>query len=82
MRPIDADSLLKKRILLYDGTEAIAVEDVENAPTLDVSQAVHAHWIPCVDHYECSRCRGEKLACYPYCTCGAIMDEEDGEQND
>ena len=59
------------------------------APTEDVQPVVHAHWIPTkcdspyLVSYRCSKCNKEVYVMnpnclqkeYPYCNCGAKMDE-------
>ena len=90
MRLIDADALSRK--LMYY-TEAImvyrqyAVEVLQNAPTVDAVEVVHAYWTgsrfnPMTDEYEeyCSHCCAWSPEYgKPYCpNCGAKMDG--GEQ--
>ena len=68
--------------------EAVRVT-LAGIPAADVAQVVHGHWIrvksydPRDNFYKCSICRrsinvicGEHLSDYPYCHCGAKMDEE------
>ena len=68
---------------------------IDRTPSEDVTPVVHAHWIyKCKfngnDEYTCSRCRrlvavstsvkrNHIDAVYPYCHCGAKMDEMKGE---
>lgn len=65
---------------------------VDKVPTADVAPVVHAHWVYegifyGNAEYTCSRCnrnavvytsveRSHVDAVYPYCHCGAKMDEE------
>lgn len=92
MRPIDADAAanavakLATPHLDANGNAIIllfaeALRDEKDFPTLDYAPVIHAHWIPCVSHYECSRCHNDEEFCEPYCHCGAKMDGKDGEQN-
>ena len=97
-RYIDADKLIEE----YKGNILTAqtdyaegcrdiIEDIKNAPTADVQEVKHAHWI-FTDHYgyyhtpiyECSNCQkmveDNFIHIHKYCLhCGAKMDEEDGE---
>ena len=64
---------------------------LQYAPAEDVAPVIHAHWIkrdkyvcdsdlkPIIktgEIYICSRCKLEEKREYPYCHCGAKMDEE------
>ncbi len=104
MRPIDADEVTKDLALFKYSTEYGEAEkayiralnkcsdEIEDAPTLDMKQVVHAHWIHDhdVEHYgirdgaywQCSSC-GRILKdsnWFSYCPiCGARMDGKDNE---
>lgn len=96
MRPIDADELKTcaieglEKAWPYGGISeytAVSVEDIDDAPTLDVEPVVHAHWVRSCNSwthdmykygstiYVCSKCRRYELCEEPYCNCGAKMDE-------
>lgn len=90
MRPIDADNLLKKVDIYFDGLPIVVhhdmVEFIKNAPTVDVAEVKHGEWTidkndPEHDTY-CSRC-GFVLddwiqgTLYSFCpNCGADMRKE------
>lgn len=85
MRPIDADVLLKKRFKVYDGTEAVGADDIENAPTLDCVPVVRCkdclfsqikHYLGDTDLY-CKRFHKFKLES-DFCSRGK---RKGGEQN-
>lgn len=66
-------------ILLLDTVPTISLEESKSHE----STCIHAHWIKCIDNaYKCSKCghvTGKFLPgfhpTYPYCYCGAKMDE-------
>jgi DNA-directed RNA polymerase subunit RPC12/RpoP len=92
MRLIDADRLLSERMKstyyhLPNGDIAIPLIDIEHAPTIEERKT--GKWIEFPNHYayKCSECGriietvdGKSNVCkhYPYCHCGAKMEE--GEQ--
>ena len=95
MRLIDGDALRDKSFMTgehptvnnpyRDLDEVVSVDDIDNAPTIDVAPVKHGHWIQ-VDKNkrECSNCGIIVLiAVYPhgdknYCpNCGARMDGGD-----
>jgi ribosomal protein S27AE len=95
VRLIDGDALRDKSFMTgehptvnnpyRDLDEVVSVDDIDNAPTIDVAPVKHGHWIQ-VDKNkcECSNCGIIVLiAVYPhgdknYCpNCGARMDGGD-----
>lgn len=68
MRPIDADNLLKKVEIYFDGLPIVVhhdmVEFIKNAPTADVAEVKHGEWIKMSDadgvYWACSKC-GEDI---------------------
>lgn len=68
-----------------------ALKCVDDAPTADVQEVRHGKWIYCGHHefhghvFECSVCgrylfansKEDVYVEYPYCHCGAKMDEEE-----
>lgn len=101
MRLIDADALYDKAEERYKSASGPYrkiyrgfVDDVADAPTVDVAPVVHGRWIydggnEYADHYHCDKCGTEIDLCNEvytepkpnYCpNCGAKMDlPEDGE---
>ena len=92
MRPIDADALKIKGFADPETGEGIVcVQDIDEAPTLDVAPVVHGRWIIECDDFDCElmRCSvcGEEFydgdndtvdTLPNYCpNCGAKMDMED-----
>ena len=65
----------------YWTKDVVYKRDIDEAPTVDAVEVVHAEWIPC-DHsneiYICSNCRFQKNAhdrLLAFCpNCGAKMD--------
>lgn len=94
MRLIDADKLIEKAYFhgklpdpgnLYpDGKEAVDVDDIEDAPTVDAVEVVHGRWervIPSKSaakwstKVSCSICHRQGYTYHKYCpNCGAKMD--------
>lgn len=79
------------------GMFAVAREMIENAPTVDAEPIEHGKWIPITkgapkEIYICNRCHRQVEddgipalipIRYPYCHCGAKMDEvEDVQKSD
>ena len=70
-----------------DDYPAAVSDALNNTPAEDVRPVVHAHWIKMYDYdkcrtFKCSRCGREiirhveeTILDYPYCHCGAKMDE-------
>lgn len=102
MRPIDADELSRKIQDEYHGSYSevqIAPYQIDRMidaqPTVDTTQAVHAHWIRTylaqirtysgthlaqTGSYKCSNCGRLSMGNTNYCGgCGAKMDEEEDE---
>lgn len=91
MRPIDAEHL-KHEVNRIDGFAGCAdVSEkaligfnmmIDLEPTVDTTQAVHAHWIWRLflqkTFYECSKCGKYNTSRTNYCgSCGAKMDNVD-----
>lgn len=86
-RYIDADKLLKG----YEDHELISTHLIWNAPTADVVEVRHGHWIDYDDDIvscECSACHKkfnlyeDDVNGYSYCpNCGAKMDREEQEHD-
>lgn len=85
-RYIDADALLNKVERYFGGLPIVVhhdmVEYIENAPTADVRENVHAHWVDewhIVFHAylpKCSSCGNYSPLRYGFCPkCGAEIDE-------
>lgn len=84
------DIKLNKDIPKNYGTLLDIERKIRKLPTIDAEPVVHAHWIEnykncfAERYYKCSKCQreikvvtGEKtLLDFPYCHCGAKMDEE------
>jgi len=71
MRLIDADELLKKKVLVYsyfnDEAEGVLVEDIEDAPTINLEDLrPKGKWVYDIenDSWHCSVCEEEN--CYAY----------------
>ena len=92
-RYIDADALIRERTTFMQDEEAfdvsvVLVTDIKLAPTADVAEVKHGHWIyhnddlfPAESKQECSVCHEKEDQRYitneNYCpNCGAKMDEE------
>lgn len=95
MRPIDADDL-KKRIELtgtpktpyeigYFDSRDIAIDCIDEAPTIDADQLQHGQWIFICEEtrldgwtyrkYKCSECGFETIEAKNFCNnCGSKMD--------
>lgn len=92
MRPIDADALSRKIQDEYRGSYSeVQISPykidrmIDAQPTVDTTQAVHAHWIRKflvqTGGYECSNCRRYSTLDTNYCgSCGAKMDEVYGRE--
>ncbi len=100
VRPIDANALLTvpnvNKVTEYDETgcgisyNAVSVESIEKAPTLDYAPVVHGEWMDNVDENgflrnawrKCSACGGLNYSKKPnYCpNCGAKMRGEAGAE--
>lgn len=84
MRLIDADEILKDKV----SNAYISRFEIENAPTAEVQEVRHAHWIPkSLGNCECSNCHEEYGICggllgdYNYCpNCGAKMDGKENKR--
>lgn len=97
MRLVDADKLIEKGYWhgerpdwghpFPEGVDAVDTIDIENAPTVDSVEVVHAQWALANDgRLICSHCKSVKVAyeqlcylrstgCWNYCpNCGARMD--------
>lgn len=85
MRIIDADVLMELKWETYTSVgyvEVVAIDDIENVPTIEAEPVRHGHWefYPDDNHLRCSVCRLEFLrekmpATRKYCpNCGAKMD--------
>ena len=69
----------------------ITLHEISEAPTIEAEPVVHARWVQLPyfrseqqGYYSCSRCgraihsfTGAGLKSFPYCHCGARMDEEE-----
>lgn len=91
-RYIDAEKI--KFIEYINGDVTVSKDAVEKIPTADVQEVRHAKWIYRGHHefhghvFECSVCGRYLFANskehvygeYPYCHCGAKMDEEEKQQ--
>lgn len=82
MRLINADALMSQAFSTRQGYDAVLIEDIVNAPTVEAEPVKHGRWI-IIDDVEkflakCSECgRVEDtrlIEDYPYCHCGAKMD--------
>lgn len=88
VEPSKIDEVIKTELGMYDTVEL--KEMLSYYPTADVAPVIHAHW-ELWDHEEasttlrCSRCGREVehkgsydeiKDVFPYCHCGAKMDEE------
>lgn len=91
-RYIDADKAKEKKVYSKDRHEyVVPVAELDWLPTSDVQEVKHGRWIYCGHHefhghvFECSVCgrylfaNSKEDVCdeYPYCHCGAKMDEEE-----
>ena len=71
-RYTDADAVLKKVEQYFAGLPIVVhhdmVELIENAPTADVRENVHAHWIKHEDRecWYCSHCKEDNAYAYYY----------------
>ncbi len=90
VEPSKVDEVIETELGRYDTVELR--EMLKYFPTADVAPVRHAHWIkrdnyvrdsdgePVVkigEIYICSNCGLEEDNNYPYCHCGAKMDEEE-----
>ena len=82
-RLVDANALRKKALAdMYTGEMFIYLEDLDEAPTVDAVEVVHAYWIGDEPgEWQCSHCGEyaadggfEKTRFCP--NCGSIMDGE------
>ena len=88
-RLIDANKLKTKAIADPDSGEGIVyVQDIDEAPTVDVVEVVHGHWILRQENsiydmtyqYECSQCAQPNRSQTNYCpNCGSKMNGDDDE---
>lgn len=71
--------------VLVNDAERYFLKLLDDAPTADVAEVRHGHWISYLDgdhimperYYQCSECgRRGYTKMYPYCNCGAKMDEK------
>lgn len=74
----------------FTSFKGVSDDDIKEAQTVDAAPVVHAHWKYDTSFgtnkvYVCSKCNrpiivcpenGQNLKDYPYCHCGAKMDEE------
>ena len=64
-RYIDADALLKKAERVYNYGLAVSVDDIKDAPSVDVVEVKYGEWMPqettfdCVSIAKCSACGEE-----------------------
>ena len=94
-RYIDADKAKEKKVYSKDRHEyVVPVDELDWLPTYDVQEVRHGKWIYCGHHefhghvFDCSVCgrylfaNSKEDVCdgYPYCHCGAKMDEEEKQQ--
>ena len=90
-RLIDANVLYKKATDAWDDTlcdvcYSEIINLIDEAPTVDAVEVVHAKWEEIgVADYKCSRCgfrvtSADPISMFQYCRCGAKMDggDEDG----
>ena len=84
MRLIDADALYIRNVSAdyYYDVQGVTEDDIDNAPTVDAVEVVHAKWTKgSIDSdypYQCTHCGAWHRALYNYCpTCGAHMDAEE-----
>lgn len=88
-------SMAEASVKLYGGIMT-AVSYIRNQPAADVRPEQHGHWIRRTgafdkrdNFYCCSECNrtiniicGDKISNYPYCHCGAKMDESERLENE
>lgn len=90
MRLIDADALMSQAFSTRQGYDAVLVDDIVNAPTVDAEPVRHGRWSEQairttsrgVDEigYYCLECGYFESYTAKYCAgCGAKMDLKDGE---
>ncbi len=89
MRLIDADELMSQAFSTRHGYDAVLVDDIVNAPTIDAEPVKHGQWSEQairttsrgVDEigYYCLECGYFESYTAQYCAgCGAKMDLKDG----
>lgn len=90
MRLIDADALMSQAFSTRQGYDAVLVEDIVNAPTVDAEPVRHGRWS---EQAIRTTSRGvDEIGCYClecgyfesytakyFAVCGAKMDLKDGE---
>ena len=93
-RQVAIDVLEKSRfpgVPYIDTGIQIALREIKAIPAADVAPVVHGRWLPIVSYnntYKCSECGrllvnitdGLSMVAkhYPYCHCGAKMEEDNG----